>query len=61
MSTDRQIKTIKDIINNYSNLEKSIVKQLNFQVLHGPLLEGLEIECRALPLLAVVDKEVLII
>ena len=61
MSTDRQIKTIKDIINNYSNLEKSIVKQLNFQVLHGPLLEVLEIECRALPLLAVVDKEVLII
>ena len=40
MSTDRQIKTIKDIINNYSNLEKSIVKQLNFQVLHGPTIGG---------------------
>lgn len=37
---DRRIKTINDIINNYVNMEKSIVEQLNFNVEHGTTIGG---------------------
>lgn len=37
---NNEINKIKDLINNYSNMEKSIVEQLSFNVSHGTTIGG---------------------